>query len=103
MAQILGLADWPDPRTGFFDLGMDSLSAGELVSALQREFDKPLPATIIFEHGSAGALARHLLQEVTPGPAAAQENVPSSLDGLDSEQLASLFAKTLNEIKGLTS
>ena len=103
VAHILGLAEPPDPRTGFFDLGMDSLSGSELVNTLQRELGRPLPATIIFEHGNAGALARHLLQEVAPGPVGLQTGQESGLDDLDSQEMAALFAKTLNEIKGLTS
>jgi acyl transferase domain-containing protein len=55
-----------DPDAGFFQLGMDSLMAtsvhGRIVAALGMQ----VPATVMFEHGSVTALARHLAEVSAP-------------------------------------
>ncbi|MFD5793612.1 acyl carrier protein [Streptomyces diastatochromogenes] len=55
-----------DPDAGFFQLGMDSLMAtnvhGRIVAALGIQ----IPATVMFEHGSVNALARHLAEVAVP-------------------------------------
>lgn len=111
MARILGLDGRPDPRTGFFDLGMDSLSAAELVSTLNHDLDRSFPATILFEHGNASALARYLLLEVSPRPEEARANgkgnghaAPSgNLDDMSPEQIAQMFVQMLTDLEGPTS
>src|SRR5439155_17682786 len=52
-----------DSRQGFFDMGMDSLTAMELRTRLQSSLAVSLPATLIFECGSLDALADFLLRE----------------------------------------
>ncbi|MEO0603440.1 MAG: SDR family NAD(P)-dependent oxidoreductase, partial [Myxococcota bacterium] len=64
---ILRLAPSEIPRrTGFFDLGFDSLMAVELAQRLQRELDPDVPLTIAFDHPTLERLADALLPEPEP-------------------------------------
>jgi len=90
----------PDPRRGFFDLGMDSLTAIELKNRLERLFGQVLPPTLVFENPNIDALrtfiARDVLrwhQAVQPAPSAepAAASTPLSAD-LDADIAASLEA-----------
>ncbi|WP_292435676.1 type I polyketide synthase [Methylobacter sp.] len=58
---VLGLSTEIDPRRGFFELGMDSLTSMELRNRLQRELDITLDATLTFKYPSVSALSEHLL------------------------------------------
>ncbi|WP_033894806.1 hybrid non-ribosomal peptide synthetase/type I polyketide synthase [Streptomyces anulatus] len=51
----------------FLTLGLDSLAAVDLVKQLERELDRPLPATLFFEYRTVAELAAHL--DTTPSPA----------------------------------
>ncbi|MEV0006433.1 SDR family NAD(P)-dependent oxidoreductase [Micromonospora sp. NPDC050980] len=61
-AAVLGFADVTEitPTTAFHDLGFDSLTAVDLRNALQRELSLALPSSLVFDHPSPQALARHL-------------------------------------------
>lgn len=58
---VLGLSIEIDPRRGFFELGMDSLTSMELRNRLQRELDIFLDATLTFKYPTVSALSEHLL------------------------------------------
>ena len=51
---------------GFFDLGLDSLSALELRNALQADFGTTLPTTIAFQHPTVEALGAWLVDRIAP-------------------------------------
>jgi acyl carrier protein len=61
---VLGLASPPDPTTGFFDLGMDSLMAVEFRNRLSKAFGSsvPLPNTLAFDYPSLDKLAGYVLE-----------------------------------------
>ncbi|WP_438021147.1 type I polyketide synthase [Sorangium sp. So ce315] len=72
-AAVLGHADASglDPRTGFVDLGLDSLMVVELRARLQRATGLRLPATLAFDHPSPHRVATFLHAQLLPalGPA----------------------------------
>jgi len=51
-----------DARVPLKDMGLDSLMAVELRNALARALGEALPVTLLFDHPTLQALARHLAQ-----------------------------------------
>jgi acyl carrier protein len=66
LKQILSLPKPPDPQTGFFELGMDSLMAVELQNRLQTQLGDAytLSSTAGFDYPNVQALAEHLSQQL---------------------------------------
>ena len=67
IAKILGQenAKLINMKSGFFELGMDSLTAVELKNVLQRDLSCSLSSTLTFDFPSPLALARHLVKIVS--------------------------------------
>ncbi len=66
VARVLGL-DQPyqlKPRQGFFDMGLNSLSAVELVNSLQTSVGQSLSATLVFEFPTIEDLTAYLGREI---------------------------------------
>ncbi len=59
----------PDPRKGFFEMGMDSLMALDLKKRLQTDLGVELRATVVFNYPTVQALAG-FLADLVGGPAA---------------------------------
>jgi len=70
-AAVLGMDPGDlDPRQGFFDAGMDSITAVEFAAGLSSDLGRDLSGTLAFEHGSVEAVVAHLQ------PGAEVENRP---------------------------
>ena len=89
---VLRLQSPPEPKVGFFDLGMDSLMAVELRNRLNRAFCGEYTAsnTAVFDYPDISTLAGHLAEELgaaagTPGtqapPEAQSEELPVAQPG----------------------
>jgi acyl transferase domain-containing protein/acyl carrier protein len=99
-AKVLGMADVGtlSPRTGFFDLGLDSLMALELRQRVQSALGVKLSATVAFNHPNVEALTAHLLEALGMGVAKAPVVEPElplvssqAIDALDDDALEALI------------
>ncbi|MEJ2870705.1 SDR family NAD(P)-dependent oxidoreductase [Actinomycetospora sp. OC33-EN08] len=77
-----------DERTGFLDLGFDSLMGVDLRNRLQATTGATLPTTLVFDHPSPAELATHLLGALDASgagdPGEAAESVLVELDRIGS-------------------
>jgi hypothetical protein len=105
----------PDPRGRLMEMGVDSLMAVELRNVLRRdlELERPLPATLIFEHPTAEAVADYLervwretsereggLREAPPPrPAAATPAAAGKIAGLTDADVEALLLERLETTK----
>ena len=66
LTAVLGLdsADWLDGEAGFFEMGMDSLTAVEFRNRLQGRLGRPLPTTLAFDYPHVASLADYLWGEM---------------------------------------
>lgn len=87
LRRLLGRSDI-DPEMPLRDLGLDSLGAIELRNTLTRSIGISLPATVAFDHPTAGALAAHLVALVVPS--AVGDEASSPLTGADVDAVAAL-------------
>ncbi|MEL6468389.1 MAG: beta-ketoacyl reductase, partial [Cyanobacteria bacterium J06623_4] len=84
ICQTLGFNDSElDRQAGFFDLGMDSLTALELKNSLQTDLEISLPSTLVFDYPTVEALLGYLSSQLI-------SNEPSPLsDVLEKRPLTS--------------
>jgi short-subunit dehydrogenase/acyl carrier protein len=88
-----------DPRTPLGELGLDSLLAVELRNTLGAALGKSLPATLLFDYPTIGALTDHLMAEVLEtkvaavdaGPAA-PANLVGSIEEMSDEEVERMLA-----------
>ncbi|PMB27477.1 polyketide synthase [Fischerella thermalis CCMEE 5198] len=87
IAKVLGFALHEiNPQTGFFDLGMDSLTAIEFKNRLQTDLKITLPSTIAFDYPNIQTLAHHLNNQLQPTPE------------LSTAEIAQLLAQELEQL-----
>ena len=99
-----------DPHRGFFDMGMESLTALALKSRLEKGLGCALPTTFAMNYPTVETLAAFVTQQVlglessSPLQAnpiqPAEDSVPAELDELSEDQLAALLDSNLDQILG---
>ncbi|RKH75156.1 SDR family NAD(P)-dependent oxidoreductase, partial [Corallococcus sp. AB045] len=82
VARVLAYAPstQPSPDEGFFDLGMESVQATQLVEQLEGELGLDLHPTLAFDHPTLRSLADFLLERIPTGteaPAELRAGVPA--------------------------
>ena len=113
VSRVLGL-DSNDPlplETGFFELGIDSLTAVELRNRLERSLGGALPATLIFNYPTLSAMIEYFAEDVLEIPrvdeleaepaATAEEpaeEVGDQFDDLSMDDMADLLKDKLAEM-----
>ncbi|MFI2287583.1 SDR family NAD(P)-dependent oxidoreductase [Streptomyces niveus] len=102
-----GSPDAVDAERGFLDLGFDSLTALEFRNRLGTAAGLRLTATLVFDHPTPTALARHLREQLVPnaretalapgaGPApTAVESLVDDIDDIDQMELDRLVQLAL--------
>jgi len=108
---VLGLdpARLPDPRRGFFDLGMDSLASVELRKRLETVFGSSFPSTLAFDYPTIRNVAEYAAANVlgwepTAGAAAAPgEAAPTAdeIEQLSDQEVDASIAGQMEELEEL--
>jgi NAD(P)-dependent dehydrogenase (short-subunit alcohol dehydrogenase family) len=100
LAEALGLSDANaiERRARLFDLGLDSLSALEVRDALSMALDRPLHATLLFDHPTVEALVRHLTQDGAREPPAAGTVGESAIERLTEEEAELALLRALKRL-----
>jgi hypothetical protein len=85
------------------DLGFDSLMAVQLRGQLSKGLglDRPLPATLIFDHPTIDAIAEYLLGRIDPQPAEAPTPAATSADASREARAAEVAGMSDAEIEAL--
>jgi acyl carrier protein len=112
VSRVLGF-DSPaalDARQGFFELGMDSLTAVEVRNRLQKLLGHDLPSTLMFEYPDLAQLTGYLLEEVLRLPVeavssegiataeATEDALMAELDALSDDELEQLLEEELGKL-----
>jgi hypothetical protein len=93
----LPAGDEPDPRLGFFSMGMNSIMVMELRARVQRSLKVELAATLVFNKPTIAELTEHLLVTL---PGLSEDTAPSepARPTRDAVTLAPLATETLDEL-----
>ena len=79
-----------DPQRAFKGLGFDSLAAVELRNRLNAATGLRLPATLVFDHPNSAAVARRILDQLSPSEVNPGDAAESQLGQLERELTASV-------------
>jgi acyl carrier protein len=100
-----------DPQQGFFDMGMESLTALELKSRLEKGLGCALPSTFSMNYPNIEILAGYLASQVlgwenspasavAAGPAGGADPVSDEIATMSEDELAALLDSELDQILG---
>jgi acyl carrier protein len=113
MSQIATVLRFPastfiDPKQGFFDMGMDSLTSVELRNSLQASLGRTLPSTLAFDFPNVVALVDYVAGEMlglaptVPSPQVVENDVEGEdLKALEQLSEAEAEATLLRELEEL--
>ena len=109
VAQVLGIADWQGigEETGFFELGMDSLTSVELRNHLQKSLEISMAATAVMDYPTTADLATYLgyevlglelsgMENIESAEAAKESNLADEIEALSKDEALTLLAEELN-------
>ena len=110
IARIMGMdAADIDTKTGFSDLGMDSLMAVELRNYLQTNLETAIAASLAFDYPTVEALTDYLLKEVLTDKASVEElekqpveeiaESETNLDDISDEEAEAMLLGKLDSMK----
>ena len=115
MSQLATVLRFPDaklinPKQGFFDMGMDSLTSVELRNLLQAALGRALPSTLAFDFPNVSALVDYLagevlrLQPTVPSPASmengSEDGDLKTLEQLSEAEAEATLLRELEELEG---
>ena len=94
LAKVLGIASAASiaPKQGFFDLGIDSLTAMELKNRLQADIQLSLPASLAFDYATVETLTNYLLGRLNDIAVADVREESDAQQGSDAAQEAETVA-----------
>jgi natural product biosynthesis luciferase-like monooxygenase protein len=92
-----------EPRRKLFELGFDSILAIELKNRLERSFQRPFSATLLFMYPTLESLTDHLLKEAIGlkgdeecRARAVRDDEPQDVDALSEEQMVELLLREVD-------
>ena len=110
LQELVGLQ--VQPMQPLMDAGLDSLGTVELRSSLSSRFSLDLPATVIFNHPSADALAMFIAKQLHPGgilhadDSSGLEHYQSAVDAFHSVDMADqhhvISARAMTKVTGVS-
>lgn len=114
VSRVLGLDEGEElpAETGFFDLGIDSLTAVELRNRLQASLGSVLPTTLIFDYPTLNAMIDYFADEILELPAAdgekpsakprtsasQRESVESEMDSMSVDAMVEMLKEKIANV-----
>jgi len=97
---VLGLkiSETPGPREKLFDLGLDSLMAMDLKERLEADFGRLLPATLLWDYPTTGALTQYLSSVLVVATVSILEDTPEPPPVTDIAQIQGMSEEELDDV-----
>lgn len=108
LRNVLGMASSAPvpPKQGFFELGLDSLGSVQLRNMLQKQLNRPLPSSLLFDYPNLDVLTSHLLAAASGADSSGETGAASAhvqaedrdLDSLSEEEAERILLERLEQI-----